>query len=55
MFIFKLINPFPDEINCRYKIVDDRCDEVLVQEIEVCKNLSLKPMYQFKKTELIPV
>lgn len=44
--MFKLKNPFPDEVNN---------DDVLVQEINISKNLPIKPTYQFKKSELVSI
>lgn len=51
--LLKFKKPFPDEHKCRFIVIEDREDELLVQEISVCADLTIKPTYVYKKTELI--
>jgi hypothetical protein len=53
--IYKFKNPFPDEVNNRYIVLEERGDDFLVQEVSVCKDLSFKPVSQLKKSEFIEV
>ena len=54
--LYKFKEPLPDESGDeRFIIIEDRFDEVLVQEVAVCKNMAIEPTSQYPKTDLIEV
>ena len=56
--MLKFKNPYDQDINeakCRFEVIEDRGTDILVRELAVCKDMNIKPTYQYKKEDLVAV
>ena len=52
--LFKMKNPTDQESAEVYKVIEDRGDRVLVEEIAVCQKMAIRPTAVYLKSDITP-